>query len=550
MSLKMEGESAPAQLPASHPELFVRNATGLVRNLSQTDNLGIAFISGLPIAGLAFGVFFALSGFPGGNFYIGGLLCIPITLAFAYTYGLLASAIPRSGGDYMLVSRILTPSLSLVSMFSMTLAQVTGIAFFGKGLATLAVAPGLQITGLAAGSRSLFDAGATVASSHGWQFAIALAMILACAAVHLFGTMAIRRAVVLFTGVSMFGLLVSFVVALVTSKGTFINHFNAFAQPYTHSADSYQASIVAAQKAGVSLTPAFSLSKTLPIIGVFASFGIYSWGGAYIAGELREASSIKTARRMGLGGLMTILTTLLFAAVFFHAWGRPFLAAIYGGGLSPKLGSAPTYFFLTSAQLGSPVIAAVLCFAFILFWPIGVLLSMITPVRSLFAMGFDGVMPRAVANVTDRYNAPAVAIAVTGALCSIVLIWAIFISTSFAQVLVYAVLIQLISMGLVGLSAVVFPFRRPELFRASSAQRVILGLPLCTIAGVGALVACVFLYWLYFKYPYFGLTSKGPFFIWAIGVVLVALVSFHFAKIMRRRQGVDLDLVYAEIPPE
>src|SRR5262249_50871573 len=104
---------ANAQVPESssvstptHPDLFVRNATGLVRNFSQRDNLFIGLVGALPPAALAYGIFFALGGFPGGNFFVAGLLTVPLSLAFAYAFGLLATAIPRSGGDYVVVSRI------------------------------------------------------------------------------------------------------------------------------------------------------------------------------------------------------------------------------------------------------------------------------------------------------------------------------------------------------------------------------------------------------------------------------------------------------------
>ena len=36
----------------------------------------------------------------------------------------------------------------------------------------------------------------------------------------------------------------------------------------------------------------------------------------------------------------------------------------------------------------------------------------------------------------------------------------------------------------------------------------------------------------------------------AVGIVALALIAFYAAKAVRRRQGVDLDLIYAEIPPE
>ena len=34
------------------------------------------------------------------------------------------------------------------------------------------------------------------------------------------------------------------------------------------------------------------------------------------------------------------------------------------------------------------------------------------------------------------------------------------------------------------------------------------------------------------------------------GIVVVGLVVYYVARFLRRRQGVDIDLVYKELPPE
>ncbi len=54
-----------------------------------------------------------------------------MTLSFSYTFGLLTQMIPRSGGDYMIVSRVLGPLLGFISSFCMTMAGLLSNAFFG-----------------------------------------------------------------------------------------------------------------------------------------------------------------------------------------------------------------------------------------------------------------------------------------------------------------------------------------------------------------------------------------------------------------------------------
>src|SRR5437870_10844874 len=99
--------------------LFARTATGLVRGVPPKSGLIMSAMPGHPTQTLAAILLLALAVGPGGNPYLAILLIVPMTLSIAYAFGLLTQMIPRSGGDYMLVSRVLTPWLGLVSSFCM-----------------------------------------------------------------------------------------------------------------------------------------------------------------------------------------------------------------------------------------------------------------------------------------------------------------------------------------------------------------------------------------------------------------------------------------------
>src|ERR1700686_3100378 len=116
----------PAGLGTSET-LFVRKATGLVREISLRDTvlLNLAYVS-FP---LGF-TFITLIGsiYPGANvgvaFVITSLLVVPQLL----TYGMLASAMPRSGGDYLFIGRALQPLLGFLANAMLTGNVVTGCA--------------------------------------------------------------------------------------------------------------------------------------------------------------------------------------------------------------------------------------------------------------------------------------------------------------------------------------------------------------------------------------------------------------------------------------
>ena len=134
---------------AGSDDLFARNATGLVRGVSSTSQVIINSIPGSPVLGLAYGFFLALSLYPGGNFLLALALLTPMALAYAYSFGLLTAAVPRSGGDYVLVSRVLHPLVGVISSFYMQLANgMFSTALGGWFFTTLALGPGLIVIGL------------------------------------------------------------------------------------------------------------------------------------------------------------------------------------------------------------------------------------------------------------------------------------------------------------------------------------------------------------------------------------------------------------------
>lgn len=77
-----------------------------------------------------------------------------------------------------------------------------------------------------------------------------------------------------------------------------------------------------------------------------------------------------------------------------------------------------------------------------------------------------------------------------------------------------------------------------------------MGIPVVTIAGAVAIASGIFLYVLYFTNQNLGFVDPGKFFTILAICIGLAVVYYFVARLVRSRQGVDLKLVYAEIPPE
>jgi len=107
---------------------------------------------------------------------------------------------------------------------------------------------------------------------------------------------------------------------------------------------------------------------------------------------------------------------------------------------------------------------------------------------------------------------------------------------------------------IVGVAAIMFPTRRPDLYQASPANVKFLGVPVLYIVSPLSILVMLFLTWCTVVYPLLvmmGNTANAWWIPAFMGmIVAVGLIVYFAAKYIRRSQGIDVDLVYRELPPE
>ncbi|MBO0839191.1 MAG: amino acid permease, partial [Actinobacteria bacterium] len=164
MSTDAVAHSAPASVAGG----FARKATGLVRQASAFD----VFIYNTNFINIAVGVAFIFlfvpaGAYPGANVYLSIVLCTVVVLPTNLVYGILASTMPRSGGDYVYVSRTLGPLWGLVANWNYTIWSFFYIgvpaAFLGKyGISSL-----MRTIGVYANNPGLVNVGSFFAAPLG-----------------------------------------------------------------------------------------------------------------------------------------------------------------------------------------------------------------------------------------------------------------------------------------------------------------------------------------------------------------------------------------------
>src|SRR5258707_15680910 len=86
----------------SSSSIFVRQSSGLVREASVIDAIIFNAVFSAPVgATLAFGIFYALASFPGADLVTAILIAFVVNIPVCIMMSMMASAMPRTGGDYV-----------------------------------------------------------------------------------------------------------------------------------------------------------------------------------------------------------------------------------------------------------------------------------------------------------------------------------------------------------------------------------------------------------------------------------------------------------------
>ncbi|MBM3144149.1 MAG: APC family permease [Chloroflexi bacterium] len=540
-------------MTTAKPEVFTRKASGLVRVMSPYS----AFIYNILTMGLIFPwtYLWAPGALPGGKLFWGIILAMVLEIPLAYAYVWLATAMPRTGGDYVFQSRVFGGAFgftSLMSGFVIWILQWEALS--GWLMACVGLAPLFIGLGATLNAPVLSAIGVWCASSWG-----VIIISIANAALAFWLLISGFKNYVKFQYIMWYGILVSFVTMLivffVASPAEFPARIDAFAKAAFGSTSFYQTAIDATKAAGVNLTPAFSLLSTFliaPIAWTSLQWATYS---VEQNGEIKNARSFKAQTFVLVGSL--IITGILLAVLgvgFERAIGTEFLytagagywlrlpeATFSGAFLWPNL--------IAIAIAASPIVVILISFGYILNSFQIVCNCMIGMTRVMVAMSLDRLLPEWFSKVHERWHTPVNAhwAYFLGAIPVILVynLWpawgALTLGVTFAcgYVFVFS-----------SLAAALLPYRAKEIYEASPGAQYKLGkIPWVTIlGGLGFVLGGAMVLMFMFFAP-LGLTSRLAYTV-VFGIVIISALWYYLAKRAQKARGIDVDFAFKEIPPE
>ncbi|HTE66215.1 MAG TPA: APC family permease [Candidatus Binatia bacterium] len=532
--------------------LFVRRSTGLVREASALDATIFNAVFSAPVgATLAIGVLWALSAFPGSDPVWATIIAVVLNIPVLIMMALLASSMPRTGGDYVWVSRILSPPLAMISNFAAALSAMIGATFWARFFPVFALGPILVGLGVFFDNTTMVEWGTNFQTKNEWIFGGALSMIVLMTLILVSGVKTTFRWQNAFWIIASLGTFIAFIAFLVGDSATFSQNFNSLNGEFGGGTTTDL--IAAAGTTGVA-PEVGNFDATLPTIFAIMVFMMWNWWSVYLSGELKSASDRGRQLRVMFGGLLWdgIFITIGLL-LFFKVVPYDLAVALNSGPEGYAIPSGPWYHFLASLVHNIPILAVIILGSF-LFWSLPAMVgNTFMPIRSVFAWAFDRLLPEKLAEVNERTHSPVPAILLVMALVTAMLAWSV-LSTDFFTWLALGVEAGVVCVVIVGIAAIMFPTRRPDLYQASPANVRFAGVPVLYIVAPLSILVMLFLVYLTVTYPALALAGN-PDNLWQIPafmlmIVVIGLVLYYGAKMVRSGQGIDVDLVYRELPPD
>jgi len=530
--------------------VFLREATGLVREAGAIDLLTLASLNmswGLSAMWLIlWGPYYG----PGGDLALAVIITAVFMLFGSLAWAFLASIMPRSGGDFIFNSRALHPLLGFLSSFGWVVVN-----FLWCGILAAYVAdPALSLMFSTLG----FDAAAQFVTSPWGIFTVATIVIMGEAVVLLFGLKPMLRfQLVMFAfGILMFLLIWALMIPVTHEQ--FVAAWNTVSARY--GSGDYQTIIdtaTAYMKDSYGIVVAPSLSSTIAILPV-AFWGLgYPYLATYLAGETKK---VHRSALIGVPGGLVLCTIfwLITIWVIQSRVGYDFLVSLsyaYGDGLEVyKLPFPPMFHLFPLVLTDNVLVIFLLGWGFVCWNLIYPIYSMLPQARIALAWAFDRLAPPFFADVHPRFRTPIKSIilfAIGGEIVAVIYAFYGYLLAGFTVMIPQILTTFMLS----ALAALVIPYRKKmkAIYEASPVSKYKIG-PLPLISLCGLLYFCFMAVVLYYFFTYPALGGRPELgtlsFYLPIGIFVFAIVYFVAIRAYRKRQGIDIDLAFKELPPE
>jgi basic amino acid/polyamine antiporter, APA family len=551
---------ADADLPgvAVRRGTFSRSASGLTREIAPIHHWIYNVFTLLVLTGAAFFYLWAPGVYPGTSPILGLAVAAVAIVPIYVAYSMLASAMPRSGGDYVFQSRILHPALGFTALFAMVIWLWYWLELSGFWISNMVFSPLFSLLGAYTGNQNYLDIATWFSSQQGifWSALITNAVVAAAFVPGL--RLYLKIQWWLFLGV-IISLVTMFLVLLTTSQQEFVSNFNQLMAAFDpDQTNYYQFVIDNARENGFDPSAGAGLAGLLGVVAIAWFNLIWAVWSMPNLGEIKHARSFPTVNKvMQLSLVFGFAVMALTMALLVRVAGSDFVMAAgytwFNGTIEyPVL---PYSSVLVAAMGGATLLVFLVLIGFLTQALQQTFNVFIGGTRLIVAMSMDRLLPESWGRVSRRFRgSPVNAILfllIGGEVLALLFLFAPDVERYALSTALSATFYQTLTL----LAAAMFAWKARDIYEASPIARYRVGnVPLVAICGAWGVVVGVVLLYKYLTDPNLGLrplpdeTLYG--FLGMLAVYVIAFLWFWASRAINRSKGIDVDLNFAALPPE
>jgi amino acid transporter len=532
-------------------DVFSRKASGLTRVVSPWTALAYSFVAP-NITQASFYLLWAVTLYAGANMQWAIMFMLSL-IPFAAIYVYFSASMPRSGGEYIYISRVLTPFLGFIASWTLT---IVGLNWQGNNT-NYVINWGFGHTfmqmGLIYKNTALFNLGTEMARPQGsllvWvmgTISLILSFYVIYRGIKLF--MKFVWGAVILTWI----MLAVFAGVMLSVNPTIVANGMKLLQNIDYQGVLDQAASLGWQRGFFSLTATVMAGITYMNLTCLGS--TYS---ANIAGEIKRVDKAQPLAQYG-SIFLFIIYYQIFTYVTYHGVGIDLLQAISklnaAGADTPIFKAFPQIPYLLVYATQNPILLLLGGpFAWGLINWVGAMGLAFAPVRNLFAYSFDGMLPGKL-NEVNRRGSPVYAV-----LLGFIISWFQFTVNCITPLLsayqTYTITIWFFGWIFLSIAAIIFPWRRKDIWDKAPevTRQKLFGVPAIVVAGAFGLVISVAAVYFTLVPSLQGASviAQTPALLTSFGFYMILPIILYFIAIyLNKRRGVPIERRFREVPPD
>lgn len=532
-------------------DVFIRKSSGLTRQISARDALMYAAMNPGLLYSLVY-IVWAPAFYPGANMGLAVLFVLMI-FPIAGLYWYFSVAMPRSGGEYIYISRTLHPALGLFACFMISVTALSWTGQLQDWWIRWGLADSIRSVGISGGHQGWIDL-ANNLDKPIVRFLIGTVSLFGLTLyLYLKGTKAMMKVSYWAVGFAWLAVLILGFLVIVTGQDGFRENFNLL------SGARYDQILDAGREAGA----VFKVGFVATLYAGMVYVNLNTLGQTFSANLAGEIRGVAKSQGLALFGSLVMQMAIWFAAYmlvyaivgtdFMHSLDALWLQGV--DSLPPALQHAntvsePVPMLLIAFMTGNPILQLLFGVCFIVATWVSLAGLGFAPIRNVFAWSFDRLIPTKFAEIKTRYRAPVWSI-VAVIVVAEVFLWLGIYSPTYSTAILYSIIAWFIGWIVLGIAGMVFPYRRKEMFEASppAVQKRIAGIPVISILGFLTLAVSIGTEWAVGQ-PFFKGDASASQYFTVLGMAVVPIVIYVIAHLYHKSKGIPLSLQFSQVPPE